>query len=347
MTVEAGLFGPGPNQPDRSDWIERLGPDHPATAREFLAHWAPDMCLWAGGDLMPSLISAASERNIPLVLIDVGDTDFPSRRHKWFPDLTRSSLSCFDLILTNSEAASQVLQRIGVARPKIALGSRLRNNAVPPLCWEGELASVSQHLAGRPVWLAAHAQLEDFSSILTAHRAALRLAHRLLLVVHTANPDDKPALAAQLADAGLRYADWDAGDQIEDHTQVLMSEEQDDLGLWYRVAPLTFMASSLQSGTGGISPLEAAALGSAVLYGPNVRNHMESYSRLAAAGAARAVRDGEGLGAAVVQLIAPDHAAAMAFAGWEVVSEGAEMIDRVIDLVQDNLDKRRGPDARA
>lgn len=346
VTVEAGLFGPGPEQPERCDRVERLDSDHPASANEFLTRWAPDLCLWAGGDLMPNLISAASERDIPLILLDINETEFPSRRHKWFPDLTRSSLDCFDVIMTNGTAASNVLLRIGIATSKITVAAQLRNSALPPPCWEGEWSNMSQHLSGRPVWLAAHAHLVDFEPILTAHRAALRLSHRLLLVIHIADPADKSTLIAQLTAAGLRYADWDCGDYAEDQTQILISVEKDDLGLWYRVAPLTFMANSLQPDARGVSPLEAAALGSAVLYGPNVRNHLESYARLAAAGAARTVRDGEGLGAAVVQLIAPDHAAAMALAGWEVVSEGAELTDNLIDLIQDQLDTRRGPNAR-
>ena len=95
-------------------------------------------------------------------------------------------------------------------------------------------------------------------------------------------------------------------------------------------------------------PFEAAALGSAVLYGPKVRNFLPSYGRLATAGAARIVNDAGALGNAVSRLIAPDQAATMAHAGWDVISEGAELADRVIEMVQDRLDEEMGAsDARA
>ncbi len=71
-------------------------------------------------------------------------------------------------------------------------------------------------------------------------------------------------------------------------------------------------------------------------------DHLDAYSRLAAAGAARIVKDADGLGSAVLRLIAPDLAASMAHSGWEVVSEGAEVIDSVIDLVQSALDGGQG-----
>jgi 3-deoxy-D-manno-octulosonic-acid transferase len=65
---------------------------------------------------------------------------------------------------------------------------------------------------------------------------------------------------------------------------------------------------------------------------------MPFYSRLAKAGAARIVKDGDTLGTAVSRLISPDQAAAMAVAGWDVVSQGADLTDRVIDLVHATLD---------
>ncbi len=67
--------------------------------------------------------------------------------------------------------------------------------------------------------------------------------------------------------------------------------------------------------------------------------HLPSYSRLAEAGAARIVNDVDSLTSAVSQLIAPDRAAAMAHAGWDIVSAGAAMTDMVVDLVLDRIDR--------
>jgi 3-deoxy-D-manno-octulosonic-acid transferase len=69
---------------------------------------------------------------------------------------------------------------------------------------------------------------------------------------------------------------------------------------------------------------------------------LQSYSRLAAAGAARIINDSAALSMAVSRLVAPDQAAIMAHAGWEVVSEGAALMDRITDLVQDMLDTQQG-----
>ena len=110
------------------------------------------------------------------------------------------------------------------------------------------------------------------------------------------------------------------------------------MGLWYRASPVCFLGSSLGQGHGGSDPYVAAALGSAIIYGPNVGTHLSSYSRLAAVGAARIVRDAAGLSRALAHLLAADQAASMAHAAWQIISEGAETTDTLVAQIQELLD---------
>jgi 3-deoxy-D-manno-octulosonic-acid transferase len=338
ISLEKARFDPLPTPQNGCDQIVLFSSDHPETAQDFLDHWRPDLCLWAGGPLMPNLISATSDAGLPMILLDISETDFPTRRYSWFPDLTRPSLDCFDTILVNNEPTAQMIRRAGIQSSHIRVAARLRNCATPPPCSDDELAEVTRETVGRPVWLAAQLTGEEFDAVLDAHRAALRRLHRLLLIIVTHPDADAELLKQRSADRGLRSVDWDTGDVIDDNTQIVLSRDTDNLGLWYRLAPLAFMANSLAPQAGGSSPLDAAALGSAILYGSHVGDHLETYARLAAAGAARSVSDGESLGSAVVQLAAPDQAATMALAGWRIVTEGARMTDDLIDIIIDYLD---------
>ena len=109
------------------------------------------------------------------------------------------------------------------------------------------------------------------------------------------------------------------------------------------MAPLAFLGGSLTAGHGGNDPFEAAALGTAILYGPNVGQHLAAYSLLVEAGAARIVRDADSLTSAVSNLIAPDQAAAMAHAGWDAVTAGAALVDSVIAEIVERLDRTAAP----
>ncbi|QBF33810.1 3-deoxy-D-manno-octulosonic acid transferase [Thalassococcus sp. S3] len=330
--------GPGEELWQGADWICPLVPDHPELARAFLDHWRPDLGVWTGGYLQPNLISTARERDLPMVLIDADNEGFDEARHSWFPSLIRSCLGCFETILSADEATAERLIRLGAKAEKVTVSARLRNGSMPVAINETDLKEVTDMLGGRPIWLAAHVQPDEVETVLAAHRHAIRLAHRLLLVLLPASPDQADAYRTMLEQAGMRWSDCDTTD---DSTQVLLCDTEcglDEIALWYRVAPLSLVGSSLKPGYGGHDPFMAAAFGSAILYGPNVRNHLSAYSRLASAGAARIVKDADTLSAAVSRLIAPDQAASMALAGWEVVSEGAHLTDQLLELAHDTLD---------
>ena len=142
-------------------------------------------------------------------------------------------------------------------------------------------------------------------------------------------------MAQALDEAGLRVALRAEGAEPEDRTQVYLADGTSEMGLWLRLAPLTFLGGTLARGPGGRSPFEAAALGSALLHGPVTAPHKEAWLRLETAGATRAVSNAAELGQAVEALLAPDRAAAMAQAGWDVATEGAEVMNRVADLVEE------------
>jgi 3-deoxy-D-manno-octulosonic-acid transferase len=100
------------------------------------------------------------------------------------------------------------------------------------------------------------------------------------------------------------------------------------------------MGSSLVDGSFGRDPNEPAAHGSAILHGPHVARFADRYARYADAGAARTVRDAATLFAEVQSLMPPDQSALMAQAAWDVASRGAEVTDRIIDMLLDRLDRQ-------
>jgi len=64
-----------------------------------------------------------------------------------------------------------------------------------------------------------------------------------------------------------------------------------EMGLWYRLAPITFVGRSLLPPGGGQNPLEPARLGCAIAVGPHTANFTDHVEMLRAAGALTVVRD--------------------------------------------------------
>ena len=308
------------------------------SAEAFLDHWRPDICIWTRGELRPGLIDAARRREMAMYLANAREDAFDFRSLRWLPDLVRRTLAAFDMVFASDTAARNRLLRLGLTPEMVTVAGPLQEGSSALPCDEPTREELAGVLRGRPVWLAARVAPDELPIVTEAHRGALSLAHRLLLVIVPDDAAHEPAFAAALDDEGWRVARWARGELPQETTQVLLADGPDELGLWYRIAPVSFMASSIVPGAGGRDPYEPAALGSAVLYGPNVGRYLGAYSRLAAAGAARIVKDVPTLQAAVNRLIAPDRAAQMACAAWEVISDGAEATDRLLALIEDTLD---------
>jgi len=325
---------------DCAVWAD-LPPENVTAVEAFLDHWRPDIGLWSGGDLRPALVTKAGQRGCPLYLVDAPEEGFDEARWRWLPAMSGAVLGQFRRVFAISANAGRRLQRLGVPLDRIEVTGPLQEGSTALACDETLRAELSETLARRPVWVAALLRPEELDEVLEAHRAALRIEHRLLLVVVPDRESDGPAFARAIAAGEWRHVVWSRGEMPQETTEVLLADTRGEMGLWYRLAPIAFMGSSLRAGLGGSDPWEPAALGAAVLYGPHPGRHLGAYRRFAAAGAARIVKDAKTLSAAVTRLSAPDQAAAMARAAWEVATEGAEVTDRLLELLHDELDRRR------
>ncbi|MEL6450528.1 MAG: glycosyltransferase N-terminal domain-containing protein [Pseudomonadota bacterium] len=320
-------------------WQEALPPDHPITAEAFVAHWAPDVVIWAWGGLRPNIILSAADQGAYMLLVDTDRAGFDRRRDRWLPEVPRTLLACFSHVMARDRDAHLRLAQLGRALGTIELCPALHPFGRMLPVADSDMTEVSAALAGRPTWLAALPAPGEWGTILSAHLSALKRAHRLLLIVHVGTTAEAADLQAEAQRKGLRTALW--GQRLPDeNTQVLLCPDdgEDTLGLWLRAAPVTFLGGTLQPAHAVCDPYCAAAHGTAVIYGPNVGVHVDAFTRLMNAGAARIVNDADSLGRAVSQIIAPDQSANMAMAGWDVVTQGADSLDRIIELTQAHLD---------
>ncbi|WP_375688373.1 3-deoxy-D-manno-octulosonic acid transferase [Pseudooceanicola sp. LIPI14-2-Ac024] len=313
-------------------------PENIGASEAFLAHWKPDLLLWSNGHLRPALLTTAGRAGLRMCLVDAEETALEEARWRWLPDMSRGVISQFGRAFARTANAARRLQRLGLPAEQIEITGPLQESDRALSCNEEERSELSAAIAGRAVWLAAMVDEAEIDTVLRAHRQASRANHRLLLILVPREESQGPAARAALKDEGFRHVCWSETELPGEATQVLLGDTHGDMGLWYRLSPIAFMGSSLVAGKGGCNPYEPAALGSAILSGPNTDSYLADYEKMVREGAARIVRDAPGLAAAVTRISAPDQAAAMAHAAWALATEGAEATDELLTLVGDALD---------
>lgn len=315
--------------------------DTPAEARAFLDHWRPEVGVFSDGELRPALIKEAEQRKLPLILADARNPRLPRDRDGWFPGVMRGALAAFSHIGALDSAAAQAFRRAGAPAAITTVTGRLEEPSVALPCIEAERAALAASFASRPVWFAADLPEDEEEAVFSAHRTVLRQAHRLLLILLPEQASRAAAIAARAEAEGWAVARRAADQEPEPDTEVFLVDSPAEIGLWYRLAPITFLGGSL-SGTGAFrDPMEAAALGSAILHGPRAGRHGVAFGRLGAARAARAVASSRDLAEALGDLLAPDRTARLAQAAWGVASDGAEVTDALLDRLRRLMDGDR------
>lgn len=306
-----------------------------AAARAFLDYWHPEIGVLSDGELRPLLLEETARRSIPVIMVDARKPCLPGGPGTFWPGVIRHGLGQLNRVFAVDETAARLFCRKGADAGLVRIEGRMEDGSVVLPCTEAERAALVRQFRTRPVWLAAGLPEAEDAAVIGAHRAALRLAHRLLLIVVPDRPERADALARQIEAAeGWTVARRSADEEPDEETEVFLADVPSEMGLWYRLAPITFLGGSLYGAGSPRDPFEAAALGSAILHGPQTGEWQMAMARLTEARATRPVASPVDLAEGLADLLSPDRAARLAQAAWAVTSAGAEVTDRVVLLVR-------------
>ena len=308
----------------------------------FLDHWKPDIAVWTESELWPRLMTQTHDRGIPMVLINGRISEKTAETWKWLPGMSKSLLDRFDAMHVQNEEIATVFREIGGKKDRITVSGSLKEGAIALPHDEIERKNIQKQIGTRPVWFAGSTHDGEEEIIVEAHKLVRVKRPELLLILAPRHPERKNDVAGVIDRAGLTTAIRSLGDVIKGQTDVYLADTLGEMGLWYRIAPVSFVGGSLTT-IGGHNPFEPAALGSAILYGPNVDNFADIYQRLHDGLAAVCVRSADELAEAVHRYLQPDQAAVLATAAWEVSSDGAGATEKVFDLLKPYIEKALEP----
>lgn len=311
--------------------------DTATDARGFLDYWAPKLVLFAEGEVRPAVIAEAEARHIPMFMANARAPYLLKAREGWYPGLIRASLAAQQRVFAVDEPGARVFRRAGAS--DVVLAGRLEEPSAALPHHEPERAALASLAATRPIWLAVAVPEAEEAAVIAAHRSALRLAHRLLLILVPQDFSRAEALVAQMErEEGWTVAQRRLEQEPDPETTVYIPDSDAEYGLWYRLAPVCFMGGSLAGEGCARNPMEAAAMGSAIIYGPKAGRFGTAFGRLGAAQAARAVGAADQLGEALSDLLAPDRTAKLAQAAWTLSSDGVEASEQVFEAMRQVLD---------
>jgi 3-deoxy-D-manno-octulosonic-acid transferase len=262
--------------------------DMPSFIARFLDYWLPDLALFVESDLWPNIILTASERQIPIILVNGRMSEHSYGRWRHFPKTIETLLRRFDLCLVRSSNDAERFGTLGA--PRISITGNLKFD-VPALPVDSrKRAALADTIKGRIVVAAASTHPGEETVIVDVHRRLKNTFPHLMTIIAPRHPQRGPAIAEIAATAHLRPALRSHGAFPAAEIDIYIFDTLGELGLVYQLAPIVFMGGSLVR-HGGQNPIEAIKLGAAVLHGPHVANFREVYEELDRRKAAELVTD--------------------------------------------------------
>lgn len=298
--------------------------DEPAAIERFVAHAQPQAVVLAGAPLPPNLIERVHARGIGLFLVNALNPAAPGHWRFW-PGFTRALLGAFTQIHTRNAAAEAHLRAmLRGAVPVLNSGSLARFPPAPG-CNNSELEALRQVLANRPVWFAYSLPGSEVELAIQAHARALRRSHRLMMIAAPRDPRDGEAIAGKAAALGFDCARRSLDQEITATTQVYIADAEDEPGLFLRLSQVSYLGGSLSRDLPTPGPLAAAALGSALIFGPQSSTEDRGFlEQLRRSGGGRRIATGGDLGNALGALLSPEVGADAALKAWTLATEGSD-----------------------
>jgi 3-deoxy-D-manno-octulosonic-acid transferase len=245
--------------------LHRFAPlDVPAWIGRFLDHWRPNAAAFVESELWPNTLSACRSRDVPVALINARMSVRAHAAWSRAPRAARMVLDGFAHIRARGEEDAVRLRALGSDRVEVIGDLKLVATTLPvdPTV----LREMTEHLAGRPVFVAASTHPGEEALIQIVHDA-LRQSHPGLMTIIAPRHPERGAELATLLNAPRRQLG-----QPPPGEGVWIADTLGEMGLWYRIAQAVFVGRSLVAPGGGQNPLEPARLGRAIAIGPYTEN---------------------------------------------------------------------------
>jgi len=323
--------------PEPSGTSAIVAPNGQRAVRSFLLAHEPVAMLWIGGIIDQASLAPCYDFELPVMALEGSDRMLSRVMGSWMPHRARATLAKLHAVFALSPRIKREFMAGGAPEEIITVAGSISEASVVLPYREDDRVDLAQALGTRPVWLAAGATPRDVLMLCDAHKEAVRQAHRLLLIIAPHNGRDGPEIAAMCKGAGWNTAVRSTGEEPGEATQIYLADDEDGMGLWYRLSPSCFLAGSFGEGACD-DPFHAAALGSVVMHGPSHGQFGTRFTQLIEAEATVPLEHPDDLGRAVAQLMAVDKAAEQANAGWDVTSRGAGAALLVAAKIQALLD---------
>jgi 3-deoxy-D-manno-octulosonic-acid transferase len=254
------------------------------TVRKFITCIRADLFILIETDFWPNFLHILQKENTPAILVNGRISLNSFGRYKRFRFIFQPMFKSFRFISMQTAADVRKMVELGVEPARVKALGNLKYDAVLPdtVGWDQEQRPVSFYRqqfgipAEKTVWIAGSTHVGEEVAILTAYKRLSLLFPDLYLVVAPRKIERGREITEIAERLGLTVRRRTAPFQDEEFpgAPLLILDTMGELTRMYSFCDIAFIGGSLVP-DGGHNPLEAAAFGKPILFGPYMDDFTE------------------------------------------------------------------------
>ncbi|MBR2140829.1 MAG: 3-deoxy-D-manno-octulosonic acid transferase [Rickettsiales bacterium] len=266
------------NLPNKSKVIHQFIPiDMTCCVKKFLEHWRPNILVGIESEFWPNLFLMAKQFCSIIVLN--GKISKKSFRFWYkFKKLKESIFDSIDICLAQSRNDYKRFINLGVQNVQFIGNIKF---LVDKCSVDDDLYNhLKEKIKGRKSWLVNCTHDGEEGIILETHKLLKRKYDNLLTMLIIRHPNRIETVKKIMNKNNIRYVTASSNEELENDVELYIYDKFGNLGTFFELNNVVFMAGSLQKGIGGHTPAEAIKHNCCVVTGPYVENNYMLYKDL-------------------------------------------------------------------
>ena len=308
----------------------------------------PELIVLLEAEIWPNFLWRAKDMHLPVFLVNARLSERSYPRYKKFDWLFKDLFASFAGVGCQSEEDAQRLREVGCRKEAVQVVGSLKFDAARfsekrELNVRGLLRQVG--VADDATIVVAGSTHDGEETMLAgiAERLRKKIPNLFLILVPRHN-ERAQELAKKLQTMGvkvmLRGAIFASTQLKPGELDCLLVNTIGELKFFYEPATVVFVGKSLTA-IGGQNPIEPAALGKAVIVGPNMQNFKDITRIFLNKNAVVQVKDAQGLEKAIGELLEnPARREELGRRAQAAVKENLGSVERTVDMILPMLEKR-------
>ncbi|MDR1432868.1 MAG: hypothetical protein LBI61_00810 [Puniceicoccales bacterium] len=264
----------------------------------------PHVAILMESEIWPEHIWQASERGVPVILINarISDRTFP--RYKLLRGLAEPILDKISSVISSDQISSERCIEMGISQSRIKIAGNMKfDSEIEKLTTAAELA-LRRELGfekGDLILLGSSTWPGEEEMLLRALRKCKDLDGRWRLLLVPRHAERRAKVVDLLQSSKFAWHQRSKGGATVT-VDVCLADTTGELQMLTSISEIAFVGKSLPPNGGGQSPLDAACCGVPIVYGNRMVNFRDACSSLERSKCAIKVKDSERAIAAIVTL---------------------------------------------